>query len=244
MDVLSIIRNMCRHYVTGSIVVAVTASRLCAPISYTRCEDELFALSVFFPRRHSVRVCTMLFLIEAIGFVLHIYDKTKFNFASFLLTFPPEDRNISFPEYYIYFLYFWNSRRWTKSKLWVVLSQYVKLIKAALMDVVTVKTMHSEQWRQLAYAWLFCVATCFSAGHFWKTGLHAKWSTTTFYAFHSWVVLKPFCWSVDLASRTTRVCLCDLFLWGLANEETWSKPKTTDELEQQIRGTSSLFLFS
>lgn len=65
MDVLSSIRNMCRYYVTGSIVVPVYREptqrvSLLAPISYTRCE-ELLAVSVFFPRRHSVRVCTMLF---------------------------------------------------------------------------------------------------------------------------------------------------------------------------------------
>ena len=123
MDVLSSIRNMCRYYVTGSIVVPVYREptqriSLLAPISYTRYEEELLAVSVFFPRRHSVRVCTMLFFfIEAIGLVLHIYDKTMINIASFLLTFSPQDRNIHFPENCIYFLYFWNSRRWTKSKL-------------------------------------------------------------------------------------------------------------------------------
>jgi len=66
MDVLSSIRNMCRYYVTGSTLVPVYRQptqcvSLLAPISYTRCEEELFAVSVFFPRRHSVRVGTMLF---------------------------------------------------------------------------------------------------------------------------------------------------------------------------------------
>jgi hypothetical protein len=102
------------------------------------------------------------FFLETIGLVLHIYGKTMINFVSFLLTFSPQDRNIHFPEYCIYFLYFWTSRRWTKSKLWTVFSQYVKLIKSPLMDLVTVKTRHSEQWLLLAYAWHFCVAPCFS----------------------------------------------------------------------------------
>lgn len=66
MDVLSSIRNMCRYCVTGSIVVPVYREptqcvSLLAPISYTRCEEELFAVSASFPRRHSIRVCTMLF---------------------------------------------------------------------------------------------------------------------------------------------------------------------------------------
>jgi hypothetical protein len=128
MDVLSSIRNMCRCYVTGSIVVPVYREptqcvSLLAPISYTRCEEEQFAVSVFFPRRHSVRVCNMLFFINSVGLFLHIYDKTMINFAAFPLTFSPQDRNIHFPENCVYFLYFWNSRRWTKSKLWAVLSQ-------------------------------------------------------------------------------------------------------------------------
>jgi hypothetical protein len=92
MDVLSSIRNMCGYFVTGSVVVPgyrepTLCVSLLAPISYTRCEDELFAVSVFFPRRHSVHICSMLFLIESVGLDLHIYDKAVINFASFLTFF-------------------------------------------------------------------------------------------------------------------------------------------------------------
>lgn len=129
------------------------------------------------------------FFLEAIGLDPQMYNKTMINFASFLLTFSPQDRNIHFPEHCIYFLYFWKSRRRTKSKLRVVLSQYVTAIKTPPMDLVTAKTRHSEQWLQHAYAWQFCVAPCFLVEQFWKTGLRAKWGTTTFYAFNTWVTL-------------------------------------------------------
>ena len=71
-----------------------------------------------------------------------VYDKTMINVASFLLTFSPQGRNIHFPEDCIYFLYFWNSRPWTKSQLWVVLSQYVTLIETPLTDLVKVTCVY------------------------------------------------------------------------------------------------------